>query len=104
MLYRCKFVTNSSSTSIIAFGIIVERDRFEDLEENLPEGIDYKYTPYDQVYVHIGFPKISIDRNGKLKLPEEDCMKEKYLVLQKWAKDNSIDDEIGYIEDGWYDG
>ena len=104
MFYRSKFVTNSSSTSIIAFGVVVDGNKFEDLENSLPDGLDYKYTPYDQVSVHIGFPTVKIGSDGNLVLPEKDCMREKYLILDKWVKDNKIDDEIGYIEDGWHDG
>jgi hypothetical protein len=105
MFYRELFVTNSSSTSLIAFGISMNYYEFLELEEKhpLPKGVDYCCTPWDTTYVHIGFPSIDI-KDGLLKFPAEDSMLEDYQNLKNWLNETGIEDEIGYIEGSWYNG
>jgi hypothetical protein len=104
MFYRKLFVTNSSSTSLVAFGIEVHRGTFDKIEEGLPEGIQEYWTPGDVVYLTIGFPTVSIDKEGMIVFGPANELQEKYKALEAWAKRNNVDDTIGYIEDGWYDG
>lgn len=104
MFYRKLFVTNSSSTSLVAFGLDIDRAVFDKIEEELPEGIREYWTPGDIVYVTIGFPKVGMDEDGLITHGPADELQEKYKALEAWAKRNGIDDKIGYIEDGWYDG
>jgi hypothetical protein len=104
MFYRKLFITNSSSTSLVAFGIEVDRSVFDKIEEELPEGIREYYTPGDIVYVTIGFPKVYLDKEGLVVHGPATELQEKYKALEAWAKRNGVEDTIGYIEDGWYAG
>lgn len=107
MYSRSKFITNSSSTSLVAFGVkldIEDIGKLLDLIDFLPEDIDYKIGEVDTVYFHIGFPEIDLDEDGLLFLPAVDSMQKKYNTLKQWLKTNDIDAQIGYIEEGWYNG
>ena len=104
MFYRKLFITNSSSTSLVAFGIEVDRSVFDKIEEELPKDIREYWTPGDMVYLTIGFPTVSMDPNGLIVFGPADELQEKYKALEAWAKRNGVEDTIGYIKDGWYNG
>ena len=104
MFYRQKFVTNSSSTSIIAFGIQVDENTLDRIEEGIPEGIEQRWGPYDEVWLTIGYPSIGIDDDGLLILPAADAFQKKYKALKTWAERNGVAGRIGYIQESWYDG
>jgi hypothetical protein len=104
MYTRSKFVTNSSSTSIIGWGCYLSREEFKKIEE-LPEGVDYARPPSDDyiVYVELAIPTISED--GVISIRDPYARQEAYLAMVETFKKIGIDyKQIGYIEESWYDG
>jgi hypothetical protein len=107
MFERQKFVTNSSSTSFIGFGVCLDRDelRAKNIDYwDAPEGIDTACSPSDFVYLYIPQPDLSIDAAGILHFPDSAAIQDKYLTLKNYLKEIGIDQKIGPVEDCWYDG
>lgn len=65
MKHRNGFVSNSSTTSFLIYGISVEKDIEEDIVEK--EGLDYKYGPdykYGSRYIGRSWSSIKDDETG----------------------------------------
>jgi hypothetical protein len=104
MFCRPKFITNSSSTSFLAFGVWVDKHDFNKASEPPPGCEDY-WPPFeDEVCVTIGFPSVKIKDDGTLEYPDPSCLQDRYRALKQWLVDNNIPGEIGLCEGSWYDG
>ena len=99
MLKRNRFITNSSNTSFVGFGVYLDERVPYDLESKLYEVAHLYYEPQGGIYASIGFPKIDIDKDGILRMisPTHE-LQEKYLALRKVLDDAGITEEIGYIQ------
>jgi len=104
MYKRIKFITNSSSTSVIAYGIEIDENRFNELEDTLPKGLYATWGRWDTVYVHIGFPPIHLQKDGLFAFPPADCLQKKFQDLQAWIDEHNLGQVIYYIEESWYNG
>jgi|WetSurMetagenome_2_1015567.scaffolds.fasta_scaffold355061_2 hypothetical protein len=108
MFIRRKFVTNSSSTSFVGFGVCIEghdEDIFDKLEEVWSNGIEYAVEPCgDSLYIYVDMPKLSITKEGDISISNPEKFKEKYLLLRTFLQENSIDEPITVVDGCWRDG
>ena len=109
MYVRQKFVTNSSSTSIVAFGVSiwgsqVNEEVYELVEEQWENGISSRTDPGGMMHIYISKPTISLDENGFPTISDAEKFQERYQRLKKFLEDNNLPTDIGYIEHSWWDG
>jgi hypothetical protein len=103
MYLRTKFVTNSSSTSVIGWGVYLNREEFNKLGD-FPKGIDYACPPSGDYLVYIELPNIRLDDDGMMVFPKADSCKEAYKGLKELLEAAGITEKPGYVEESWYDG
>jgi hypothetical protein len=106
MFIRTKFVTNSSSTSIVAWGVCLDYyDEWKNVKNNLPKVVDYSREPSgDLVYLYVDPPVVSVDDNGVATIIDAIEFRERYLVLVEFLRNNGISQEPYHIIESWYDG
>jgi hypothetical protein len=104
MHIRTKFVTNSSSTSIVGWGAYVTKEQFKKLDYEFPKGVDYACPPSDDYILYVPMPNISVTEDCLLKFPEPAVIQKELKALQEALKSIGAKEGIYYIEEGWYNG
>jgi hypothetical protein len=104
MFSRPKFITNSSSTSFVGYGVWID---YEERGEwyDTPDGINSRVAPGGAICVYINAPDIGIDKEGLLKLPPADLLQIKYKKLREFLDSKGKTHlEIVGVEGCWYNG
>jgi hypothetical protein len=109
MYLRQKFVTNSSSTSIVAFGVAVRRssapdDIYDIVDEYYSKGLNCRTNPSETLFIYVTSPQISVNKDGLPEITNAIEFQERYLTLKKLLEDNGLPTNIRYIQESWWDG
>ena len=109
MKIRCGFVSNSSSSSFMIWGICLETSKFEEIsrqkgfeylwefEKTIPDDLDYILPPEESLrYIGIPWCLVNDDETGR---QFKDRVEK---LVKEWLGKDDL--EFDTYEDAWYDG